>query len=123
MSGRYGEYLGATVCRAERREDWSVPCGCCLLAVAGSIIPRLTLLFLWIFTDMVDDAFNSFILPLLGIIFLPFTTLMFAVAYWLSDGNVTWGWVLVAVAFFVDLGNYGGGAWGRGKTVTIHGTG
>lgn len=99
-----------------------MPCGCCLLAVAGSIIPRLTLLFLWIFTDMVDDAFDSFILPLLGIIFLPFTTLMFTVAYWLSDGNVTWGWVLVAVAFFVDLGNYGSGAWGRGKTVNIPGT-
>jgi hypothetical protein len=99
-----------------------MPCGCCFLAVAGSIIPRLTILFLWIFTDMVDAAFDGIILPILGIIFLPFTTLMYIVAYWLSDGNVTWGWVLVAVAFIVDIGNYGSGAWGRGKSVPMPGS-
>ena len=100
-----------------------MPCGCCLLAVAGSIVPRITMIFIWIFTDWVDNAFNGWILPVLGIIFLPFTTLMYTVAYWFSDGSITWGWVLVAIAVFVDIGNYGGGAYGRGKTVTVPGTG
>jgi len=29
----------------------------------------------------VDAAFNTFILPLLGIIFLPFTTLIYVIVY------------------------------------------
>lgn len=99
-----------------------MPCGCCLLAVAGSIVPRITIVFLWIFTDMVSDSLNWF-LALLGIIFLPFTTLMYVVAYWFSEGNITWAWVLIVIAVFVDLGNYGGGAYGRGKSVTVPGTG
>jgi hypothetical protein len=99
-----------------------MPCGCCLLAVAGSLVPRLTVLFLWLFTDLVQDAFDGWILPLVGLIFLPFTTLMYVVAYWFSDGSITWAWVLIVIAFFVDLGNYGSGAYGRGKTVTMPGT-
>ncbi len=100
-----------------------MPCGCCLLAVAGSIVPRITVIFLWIFTDLVrPDAFSGIIIPILGIIFLPFTTLMYVVTYWFSDGNITWGWVLILIAVFVDLGNYASGAYGRGRSVTVPGT-
>ncbi len=100
-----------------------MPCGCCLLAVAGSLVPRITLGFLWIFTNLISDAFDGFILPLAGLIFLPFTTLMYVVAYWFSDGNITWGWVLIALAVFTDLGNYASGSWGRGRSVPMPGAG
>jgi hypothetical protein len=47
----------------------------CLFALFGGLFPRLALLVLWIARPvLVDAAFNTFILPLLGIIFLPFTT-------------------------------------------------
>ncbi|GMQ84700.1 MAG: hypothetical protein BMS9Abin07_0264 [Acidimicrobiia bacterium] len=96
-----------------------MPCGCCLLAVAGSLIPRLTIGFLWIFTSTVDNAFNGFILPLLGLLFLPFTTLVYVVSYWAADGSITWGWVFVLIAVFVDIGNYAAGGFGKGRQVTI----
>jgi hypothetical protein len=54
--------------------------GCCLLAFVGSFFPRLALLLMWIFTNYVDRAFSSFIWPLLGLIFLPFTTIFFCLA-------------------------------------------
>ena len=100
-----------------------MPCGCCLLAVAGSIIPRATIIFLWIFTDLVrPDAFNGIILPILGTIFLPFTTLAYVVFYWGADGDITWGWVIIAGAVFLDIGNWASGYWGRGRSVTVPGT-
>lgn len=95
-----------------------MPCGCCLLAVAGSIVPRLTVVFLWIFTDLVQDAFDGWIVPLLGTIFLPFTTLTYLVVYWIAEGNVAWGWMFVFIAFFFDLGSYASGGW-RGRDVAV----
>jgi hypothetical protein len=47
---------------------------------------------------------------------------MYVATYWFSDGNITWGWVFIAIAVFVDIGNYGSGAYGRGRTVTVPGT-
>ncbi len=98
-----------------------MPCGCCLLAVAGSIVPRLTVLFLWIFTDFVERAIDEWWLTVLGIIFLPFTTMFYVLMYAPGQGVTGFGWVVVIVAFLADLGNYGSGAWGRGRTVNIGG--
>jgi hypothetical protein len=51
--------------------------GCCLLALISGFFPRIALLLMWIFTNYVDRAFSSLIRPLLGLIFLPFTTITF----------------------------------------------
>ena len=54
----------------------------CLFALFGGLFPRLALLILWIARPaLVDAAFNTFLLPLLGIIFLPFTTLIYVIVY------------------------------------------
>lgn len=54
----------------------------CLFALIGGLFPRLALLVLWIARlVLVDAAFNTFILPLLGIIFIPFTTLIYVIVY------------------------------------------
>ena len=50
---------------------------CCILALGGLIGPRVALVFAWIFTNEVDQAFDSFWLPFLGLIFFPWTTLMY----------------------------------------------
>ena len=57
-------------------------------------------------------AFHSRLLALLGFIFLPLTTLVFAFAVnsLSSGGDVTpVGWLLTALALLVDLGLLGGG--------------
>ena len=58
----------------------------CLLAVFAGFFPRIALVCLWIFTDDVDRAYDSFILPLLGLFFLPLTTLIYALV-WAPGGT------------------------------------
>jgi len=86
------------------------------------MVPRLTIVFLWIFTNLVGAAFSGFILPLLGTIFLPFTTLVYVLSYWIADGDIAWGWVFIFMALFFDIGTYGSGGW-RGRDVAIPGMG
>ena len=54
----------------------------CLFALFGGLFPRLALLIVWIARPaLVGAAFNTFLLPLLGIIFLPFATLIYVIVY------------------------------------------
>ena len=54
---------------------------CCLALSAGFIGPRFALLMWWIFGDKVDAAFSSWFWPLLGLLFLPWTTLAYVLAW------------------------------------------
>jgi hypothetical protein len=86
----------------------------CLFALLSGLFPRIGLLILWIFTNEVDQAFDGFILPLLGLIFLPLTTLVYALL-WAPLGGVDgieWFWVVLA--FLFDVGALGAGARARG---------
>jgi len=88
-------------------------CVCCF-ALGASFFPRIALLFLWIFTDLVTRAFSSWVWPLLGLIFLPFTTSMYVLVYTPGVGvhGAEWGWV--ALGFLLDLFSYAsGGREGR----------
>ena len=50
----------------------------CLFALLAGIFPRLALFSLWVARPArVDAAFDTFLLPLLGIMFLPFATLIY----------------------------------------------
>ena len=82
----------------------------CLLVIIGLLSPRLLLVLLWIFTNLVDRAFGSFILPLLGLIFAPITTLVYVLVYSPIGGVTGFGWVLVFFAVIADLGAYVGSA-------------
>jgi hypothetical protein len=83
----------------------------CLFFVVLFAGPRLGILFWGIINPgRWDSAFDTFIWPLLGFLFLPWTTLMFvAVA---PFGNVTgWDWFWLALAFLADLISYSGGGY------------
>ena len=87
----------------------------CLLALMTGFFPRVGLVILWIFTNEVDQAFDSWILPLLGLIFLPLTTFVYALL-WAPFGGVDgieWFWVVLA--FLFDVGALGGGARARSR--------
>src|SRR5687768_7817084 len=80
----------------------------CLFALFGGLFPRLALLILWIARPaLVDAAFNTFILPLLGIIFLPFTTLIYVIVYVPGVGLTGWGFIWVIIALLLDIGHWG----------------
>jgi hypothetical protein len=87
--------------------------GCaCLFAMGAAFFPRLALFFVWLFTPLVNRAFhNTFIWPLLGIIFLPFTTLMYVLVYNPLVGVTGWGWLWVILGFVLDISSYSSSAY------------
>ena len=88
----------------------------CLFALFAAFAPRLAFLFLWLFTPLVTRAFDTVLWPLLGIIFLPLTTLMYVLVYIPTVGVTGWGWFWVFLAFLLDLGAYASSAYGnRGR--------
>jgi hypothetical protein len=82
----------------------------CLLAVLGLITPRLIIIILWIFTSYIGRAIDGALWSILGFIFLPTTTLMYAVAQNSFDGLEGWGLVVFILGILVDFGVIGGGA-------------
>ena len=79
---------------------------CCLALVAGFLGPRLALFAWWIFGDKVDLAFDTWIWPLLGLIFLPWTTLAYVLAWGPVNAVSGAGWLVVALGFAADIATY-----------------
>ena len=81
----------------------------CLFALFAGVFPRLALFMVWVARPkMVDAAFDSWIWPLLGIIFLPFATLMYVIL-WQAGGLSGWDWFWVILAALVDITHWGAG--------------
>jgi hypothetical protein len=80
---------------------------CCLALTAGVLGPRIALLAWWIFGDKVDAAFSTWVWPLLGLLFLPWTTLMYVIAWGPLNGVSDAGWLLVALGVGLDVATYG----------------
>ena len=94
----------------------------CLLAIFAGVFPRLGLLIVWIARPkLVDAAFDSWIWPLLGLVFLPFATLIYVIL-WQTGGLSGWDWFWVGLAALLDIGHWGAGAGqqrSRGRSATV----
>ena len=63
------------------------------------------------FNTWFGAAFNTVLWPILGFLFMPYTTLAYMAAMLKNHHTVDGGWlVLVIVAVFIDLGGQGGSA-------------
>jgi len=80
---------------------------CCLIMTIAFFGPRLGFLFYWLTSpERVSAAFNSLLWPVVGVIFVPWTTLVYTVVY---RGGITGiDWVWIALALVVDLVTWGG---------------
>jgi hypothetical protein len=85
----------------------------CLFALLAVFAPRVLDIILWIARPtMFLVPFNGgWFLPLLGIIFLPFTTLMYVLLWTPGIGLTGWDWLWLILAVFCDLMHYGGNAY------------
>ena len=90
---------------------------CCFALVAFGLGPRIALALWWIFGDRVDLAFDSWIVPLLGLVFLPWTTLMYVVVFPGGIEGFDFVWLLIAISFDVFTW-FGGGYTNRGRVPT-----
>ena len=61
---------------------------------------------LWLFSDLLSRAFDSWFVPLLGFFLLPWTTLAYAVMWSSSDRVDGFEWFIVILAFAIDLGSH-----------------
>jgi hypothetical protein len=82
---------------AGRLVVWAV-----LLGVA--FWPRLWIIGFWIFGRQLGEAFSGWIVPALGFLVAPWTTLIYAWMWSIdSDGVHGWEWALVGAALLVDV--------------------
>ena len=88
---------------------------CCFFTILLLLGPRVADIIWWIANPNrwvgAVGAFDSAIWPILGIIVLPWTTLMYVLVY---PGGVTgldWLWMILAI--IIDLAAYGGGGFGN----------
>jgi hypothetical protein len=86
---------------------------CCVLVLLAFVGPRLAIVLLWLFTNYLGRAFDGLLLPLLGFLFLPWTTIAWAIAQNEFGGAGGVGLLVIALGFLGDIGVLGGGARGR----------
>lgn len=82
----------------------------CLLAIIALGLPRVVIVLVFLFSDFLQRAYDTALLPLLGFFFMPLTVLAYAWAVNSNAGNVNGIYlVVVVIAVLIDLGSLGGG--------------
>ena len=82
-------------------------CGC-IFFIAAALSPRLGVFILWAFTDRMSIAFDQWWWAALGFVFLPWTTMAWALVYAPKEEVSGFGWVIVVFAFLVDISTHAG---------------
>ena len=79
----------------------------CLFVGMAAAFPRIGLLVIWAFTDWVNIAFDNWFWPLLGLIFLPFATLMYVLVDISTIGSINLGgWLLIILGGVIDVSHW-----------------
>jgi uncharacterized BrkB/YihY/UPF0761 family membrane protein len=86
---------------------------CCAFLSLLLFGPRVVGAFWWLFQPAMWEAtFRNWmnpwwIWPMLGIIFVPWTTLMYVIVA--PGGLNLWDWIFIGIAVVADVASYGGG--------------
>ncbi len=81
----------------------------CLILIFAVFFPRIVMIAIAIFTHWFSAAFNTILWPILGFVFMPYTTLAYMAAMLNNHHSVNGGWlVLIVIAVLIDLGGHGG---------------
>jgi len=82
-----------------------------LLVLLG---PRFFNVIYWLIRPGIYNlAFPNIIFGILGIIFLPWTTLMYVISF--PGGLNGLDWLFIGIGLFADIASYGGSGWGGKK--------
>ncbi|MGH2588711.1 MAG: hypothetical protein ACRDJE_27615 [Dehalococcoidia bacterium] len=98
-------------------------CFGCLFVGMAAMFPRLGLLIVWAFTDWVEIAFDdNWFWPLRGLIFLPFTTLLYVFVDIATIGDINLGgWLLIGLGALLDISHWAQTFANRRNAVTLYG--
>jgi hypothetical protein len=94
---------------------------CCLFTTLVLLGPRVAIL-VWGLAQPArwELAFSTFVWPLLGFLFFPWTTLMYVAVAPAGVTGFDWFWIVVAV--LVDISSYTGGAYGNRDRIRRYST-
>jgi len=91
---------------------------CCITTLILVLSPRIAILFMWLSNQKIFDlafrnwafpgniVFPVWVWPLLGFIFLPWTTLAYLLLF--PGGIEGIKWIVLGVALLIDLAGHGG---------------
>jgi hypothetical protein len=85
----------------------------CLLLIIFLAFPRIALAFLFFTSNYLQRAYHGLLLPLLGFLFLPLTTLAYA---WMTNTRQPIAGInllILIIAVVIDLGGLSGGEYHR----------
>jgi hypothetical protein len=86
----------------------------CLLIIFAVFFPRVIMIAIALFTTWFSAAFQTMLWPILGFLFMPYTTLAYMAAMLNNHHNASGGWLaLIIIAAIVDVGGQGGSARSR----------
>ena len=95
---------------------------CCFITSLFLLGPRFAALIWWLINPFrFSAAFSSVIWPILGIIFLPWTTLMYLIVWSPATGIVGLDWLWLGIAVVTDIGSYAGGGYGNRNRIPGYG--
>lgn len=80
----------------------------CLIGCLALMLPRFALVMVFLFSDYLERAYDTFLWPALGFLFLPLTTLTYAWAVNTNGSVDGLHLALVVVAVLLDLGLFRG---------------
>lgn len=82
----------------------------CAILLAALLGPRAINVVWWLLdSERWAATFSGPLVPILGILFLPWTTLAYVVVA--QEGLTGLGFVVVLIGFFADVGTYGSSAY------------
>ena len=95
----------------------------CLFALIAVLSPRLAIFLLWAFTNYVNLVFHGgWVWPLLGIVFAPWTTLMYILVAAPAGPVHFAGWLVVGIGVVLDLNSWGQAAANRRAAAAYYGS-
>ena len=85
----------------------------CLLLLLVLAFPRVVLVLMFFMSNYLQRAYHELLIPLLGFVFLPITTLVYA---WMVNNHMPLegvNLVILVIAVLIDTGGLGGGEMHR----------
>lgn len=75
-----------------------------MLIILALFLPRLVTAYLWVFTEWFSGVFETRFWPILGFIFMPYTTIWYsAVSNWYDGAWGFWQIVVLIIAIIFDI--------------------
>jgi hypothetical protein len=85
----------------------------CLLVILVAAFPRVVLVLMFLLSNYLQRAYHDLLVPLLGFIFLPLTTIAYA---WMVNSHMPIegiNLVILLITAIIDVGGLGGGEYHR----------